>query len=180
MRVIAGKYKRTPIKTLDGEDITRPTRDFVKEALFTTISINNETVFLDLFAGSGAIGIEALSRGAKDVIFNDSNPKAVKIINQNLDKIHETRTVYNLDYIDCLKKVCELKFDYIYVDPPYAFLDYEEIFFYLNKYDLLNKQGIIIFEVKKDTMLKERYFNLVNYKEKKYGINKLLYYRQEL
>lgn len=179
MRVIAGKYKRTPIKTLQGEDITRPTRDFVKEAFFTTININNETMFLDLFAGSGAIGLEALSRGAKDVIFNDSNSKAVNIINQNLDKVHEIRTVYNLDYLDCLKKVSDLKFDYIYVDPPYNFLDYEEIFYYLNKYELLNKQGIIVFEVKKDTELNDRYFDLVNYKEKTYGINKLLYYRQE-
>lgn len=180
MRVIAGKYKRTPIKTLPGEDITRPTRDFVKEAFFSTIDINNETIFLDLFAGSGAIGIEALSRGAKDVIFNDNNLKAVKIINQNLDKVHENRTVYNLDYIDCIKKVADIKFDYIYVDPPYDFLYYEEIFYYLKQYDLLNKQGIIVLEVKKDTQLNDRYFDLVNYKQKIYGINKLLYYRQEL
>ena len=91
MRVIAGKYKRTPIKTLEGEDITRPTRDMVKEALFSSIQINNETRFLDLFSGSGSIGLEALSRDAKEVVFNDINKDAVKIINTNLEKVNENR-----------------------------------------------------------------------------------------
>ena len=63
MRVIAGKYKRTPIQTLEGDDITRPTKDMVKEALFSSIEIYSDTIFLDLFSGSGSIGIEALSNG---------------------------------------------------------------------------------------------------------------------
>ena len=83
MRIIAGKYKRTPILTLEGEDITRPTRDMVKEALFSTINIYSDTSFLDLFSGSGSIGLEALSRGAEKVVFNDCNEKAVKIIHKN-------------------------------------------------------------------------------------------------
>ena len=68
MRVIAGKYKKTPIKTLEGEDITRPTRDMVKEALFSSITVDADTKFLDLFSGSGSIGLEALSRDAKEVL----------------------------------------------------------------------------------------------------------------
>ena len=91
MRIIAGKYKRTPLKTLEGEDITRPTRDMVKEALFSSIMIYSDTTLLDLFSGSGAIGLEALSRGAKDVTFNDVNKDAVRIIKENLKKVREER-----------------------------------------------------------------------------------------
>lgn len=179
MRVIAGKYKRTPIKTLQGEDITRPTKDMVKEALFSSIEIYSDTTFLDLFSGTGAIGIEALSRGAKDVVFNDINKQAFGIIKDNLKKINEDRTIFNLDYQECLKKLEGYKFDYIYCDPPYSFKAYEEIFYYVNKESLLNKKGIIIMEVRKDTDLNETYLNMRLYKEKRYGINKLYYYRLE-
>ena len=179
MRVIAGKYKRTPIKTLEGEDITRPTKDMVKEALFSSIQIDEDTKFLDLFSGTGAIGIEALSRGAKDVIFNDINRSAVKIIETNLDKVRETRMVLNLDYQECLKRLEGNSFDYIYADPPYKFAAYEELFYYVNKYNLLNKKGIMIVEVKKDSNLNDNYLGIRLYKEKKYGISKLLYYRKE-
>ena len=179
MRIIAGKYKKTPILTLEGEDITRPTRDMVKEALFSTIDIYSDTNFLDLFSGSGSIGLEALSRGAEDVVFNDIHPKAVKIIKTNLDKVHEDRIVYNLDFIECLKKLEGRKFDYIFCDPPYAFKGYEDIFFYVNKYNLLKDDGIIIVEIEKDTILKDEYLGLVNCKEKKYGINKLNYFKKE-
>lgn len=177
MRIIAGKYKKTPIKTLEGDDITRPTRDMVKEALFSSIEIYSDTMFLDLFSGTGSIGLEALSRGCEDVVFNDANRSAVKIIKENLAKVKEDRTVFNLDYQDCLAKLEGRKFDYIYCDPPYNFLSYEEIFFYIDKYKLLNKKGIMIMEVRKDTDLKESYLNMSLYKEKRYGINKLYYYR---
>lgn len=178
MRVIAGKYKRTPIKTLDGEDITRPTRDMVKEALFSSIDIYSDTYFLDLFSGSGSIGLEALSREAKEVVFNDLNKDAYKIIKENLKKVNEDRQVYNLDYQECLKKLEGNKFDYIFCDPPYNFKAYEEIFYYVSKYELLNNKGIIILEVRKDTDLKDEYLNIHKYKEKKYGISKLYYYRK--
>lgn len=179
MRVIAGKYKRTPIATLEGEDITRPTRDMVKEALFSSIQIDEDTVFLDLFSGSGAIGIEALSRGAKDVVFNDINKKAYGIIKTNLDKVKENRKLFNLDYGQCIANLEGYKFDYIYCDPPYKFIDYSDLFFMVNKYNLLNKKGIMILEVRKDTDLNEDYLGIKLYKEKRYGINKLLYYRKE-
>lgn len=179
MRIIAGKYKRTPLKTLEGEDITRPTRDMVKEALFSSIQIYSDTTFLDLFSGSGAIGLEALSRGATEVVFNDVNKQAVKIIETNLEKVHESRMVLNLDYGECLRRLEGKSFDYIYCDPPYNFLGYEDLFFYVNKYNLLNKKGIMIMEVRKDTDLNDSYLDIVKYKEKRYGINKLLYYKKE-
>ena len=177
LRVVAGKYKRTKLDSLDSLK-TRPTKDMVKEALFSSIYIENESNFLDLFAGSGAIGIEALSRGAKKVVFNDNNHDACKIIKQNLAKIKEDVTVYNLDYKECLKRLDKDKFDYVYVDPPYAFDEYVEVFKLLLEYELLNDEAIIIVEVKKDVDLDENIFNFSKYKEKKYGISKLLYYRR--
>ncbi len=177
MRIVAGKYKRTKLDSLDSLK-TRPTKDMVKEALFSSIYIENESSFLDLFAGSGAIGIEALSRGANKVIFNDNNYDACKIIKQNLAKIKEDAIVYNLDYKECLKRLDKDKFDYVYVDPPYAFDEYVEVFKLLLEYELLNEEAIIIVEVKKDVDLDENIFNFSKYKEKKYGISKLLYYRR--
>ena len=178
MRVIAGKYKKTPILTLQGEDITRPTRDMVKEALFSSIVIYSDTSFLDLFAGSGSIGLEALSRGAKKVVFNDINKDAVKIIRKNLAKVKEEREVYNLDYQECLSKLKDSEFDYIYVDPPYKFMAYEDIFYYAGKYNVLKKAGIMIFEVEKNTQLNDEYLEFLKFKEKRYGINKILYFRR--
>ncbi|MBR4461864.1 MAG: 16S rRNA (guanine(966)-N(2))-methyltransferase RsmD [Erysipelotrichaceae bacterium] len=178
MRVVAGKYKKTNLKTLEGDEITRPTKDMVREALFSSITVHNETLFLDLFAGSGAIGIEALSRGAKDVVFNDHNKEAVKIIRENLDKLKEERRIMDLEYADCLKQLKDAGFDFIYVDPPYAFQEYGEVFELVREYNVLDKKGIMIVEVRKDTQLPE-YPGYSCFKERRYGICKLLYYRKE-
>ena len=178
MRIVAGKYKRTPLKTIESLS-TRPTKDMVKEALFSSIHIDEETCFLDLFSGSGAIGIEALSRGAKEVYFNDLNKDAVNVIKENLLKLKENRVVYNLNYDVCLSKLNGNKFDYVFLDPPYAFEEYENIFRLIAEYNLLKDNGKIIVEVKKDVELNDNIYSLNKYKEKKYGISKLLYYRRE-
>jgi len=178
MRIIAGKYKRTPLYTLEGE-LTRPTRDMVKEALFSSVEINDSTTILDLFSGSGAIGLEALSRGAKDAVFNDMNKDAVKVINANLDKVKEKRTVLCLDYKDCLKKLCGHTFSFIYIDPPYKLIEYENMLKLIEEYDMLTSDGIIVIEVRKDVDLNEEIGVFKQYKIKKYGINKLLYYRRK-
>ena len=178
LRVIAGKYKRTPLQTLEGEEITRPTRDMVREALFSTIMIHNETSLLDLFSGSGAIGIEALSRGAKDAVFNDSNRQAVSIIKKNLEKVHEDRIVLQLDYREALEKLKNHGFDFIYCDPPYRFEEYEELFELIERYNVINDDGVVIMEVEKKSELDEAYGAMHIYKEKRYGISKLLYYRK--
>ena len=121
MRVISGKARGTKLNTLD-EKITRPTLDRVKESVFNIIQSNLEDcVFLDLFAGSGAIGIEAASRGAKKVILCDKSKEAIQVINKNLEKTHlkEKAEIYNCDYLICLNSLKE-KVDIIYIDPPYA------------------------------------------------------------
>ena len=176
MRIIAGKYKKTPLKTIES-DSTRPTKDMVKEALFDSIQIMPDEKLLDLFAGSGAIGIEAISRGAK-AEFNDLNREAIKVIEANLDKIHEEAKVLNLNYDECLAKQKDGKFDYLFVDPPYAFEQYDNIFVLANKYNVMNDKGLIILEVKADRSFKEEYEDYKLFKEKKYGICKLLYYRR--
>lgn len=179
MRIIAGKYKKSTLNTLEGDDITRPTRDMVKEALFSSLNIHNETFFLDLFSGSGAIGLEALSRGCKDAVFNDSNRKAYNIIKSNLKKFNEDRTVYNDDYAICLKKLQNQEFDCIFLDPPYAFKEYDNIFKLIEEYNQLKDDGIVVVEIRKDVALLEQYGIFHLYKEKKYGITKLLYYRKK-
>ena len=177
MRIVAGKYKRTPLKTLDSLS-TRPTKDMVREALFSSIMVDSDSRFLDLFAGSGAIGIEAISRGAAKVVFNDSDKEACKVIEENLAKINEKAQVFNLDYEECLFKLNEYPFDFIYVDPPYAFEEYDRVFELIDKFHVLSNEGIIIVETRKDVDLSEEYGDLYLYKERRYGISKLLYYRR--
>ena len=111
MRVISGKARGTKIYTLD-ENITRPTLDRVKESIFNIIQPKVEdSIFLDLFAGSGAIGIEAASRGAEKVILCDKSKEAIGVINKNLDKTHlkEKAEVHNIDYLTCLNNLKEKK-----------------------------------------------------------------------
>lgn len=179
MRIIAGKYKRSNLFTLEGLD-TRPTKDMVKEAMFSSIDARN-TSFLDLFSGSGSIGLEAISRGANEVIFNDNNIEAIKIIKANLDKFNENRRVLNLDYIECIDKLAKenKSFDYIFLDPPYSFNNYEDIILYILSNALLKGSGRLIIETSKEVDLKEEIEDLILYKVKIYGITKLNYYRHK-
>lgn len=121
MRIISGTARGTKLYTLEGKT-TRPTLDRVKESLFNIIQ--NEipnSVFLDLFSGSGAIGLEAASRGAKKVILCDKSKDAVKVINKNIEKTHLSGKVelYNLDYESLLETKINEKLNIVYIDPPY-------------------------------------------------------------
>lgn len=121
MRIISGSARGTKLYTLEGQ-ATRPTLDRVKESLFNIIQ--NEvvdSVFLDLFSGSGAIGLEAASRGAKKTILCDKSKDAIKVINKNVEKTHlkEKVELYNLDYDVLLKDKIKNKLDIVYIDPPY-------------------------------------------------------------
>ena len=122
MRVIAGSAKRLQLKTLDGLD-TRPTTDRIKETLFNMISpYLYDCRFLDLFAGSGGIGIEALSRGAGEAVFVEQNPKAMACIKENLKKtkLEERAVTMATDVMTALRRMeGSGTFDYIFMDPPY-------------------------------------------------------------
>ena len=121
MRIISGTARGTKLYTLEGKE-TRPTLDRVKESLFNIIQDKVlNAIFLDLFSGSGAIGLEAASRGAKKVILCDKSKDAINIINKNIEKTHlkEKIELYNLDYELLLKTKIKEKIDIIYIDPPY-------------------------------------------------------------
>lgn len=149
MRVISGKSRGTKIETID-EDTTRPTLDRVKESLFNIIQGRiQDSVILDLFAGSGALGIEALSRGAKKAYFCDANKSATDIVKKNLKKTHleENAIVYNCDYKKFIEKTKDsIEFDIIFLDPPYkmdlAVSACEELI----DRKLVRENGIIIIE----------------------------------
>ena len=120
MRIISGKARGTKLYTLEGLN-TRPTLDRVKESLFNIIqNYLNNAIVLDLFSGSGALGIESISRGAKKAILCDNNYNAITIIMKNIEKCHienDTEIIYK-DYKKCLNSLNE-KVDIIFIDPPY-------------------------------------------------------------
>lgn len=154
MRVIAGKARRIQLKTVEGLD-TRPTTDRIKETLFNMIAHGLcDSSFLDLFAGSGAIGIEALSRGAKDAVFVEKNPKAVVCIKDNLKNTGFTSQaeVLSMDVRNALSLIeGRRKFDYVFMDPPYDHLLEKEILTNLAKSNLLNDGALIIVEASLET-----------------------------
>ena len=120
MRIIGGKARGTKLYTLEGM-ATRPTLDRVKESIFNIIQNQiQDSIFLDLFSGSGAIGLEAVSRGARKSILCDKSKDAVNIIRKNIEKTHfaEQVEVYNIDFETCLQNISE-HIDIVYIDPPY-------------------------------------------------------------
>lgn len=171
MRVISGKYKRIELKGFNIDGI-RPTMDKVKEAIFAMIQdYIPDSVCLDLFAGTGSLGIEALSNGAKHVYFNDEMKDAINIIKFNIDKIKDTNsTIICSDYTSTIKKFGEnkIKFDIIFLDPPYGKIKIKTVIAQIIKYDILNSGGVIVCEYE-DEILEENYdyLNLIKYR--KYG-----------
>lgn len=170
MKVISGKYKGRNIK---GFDIigTRPTMDRVKESLFATINAKLKgAIVLDLFAGSGNLAIEALSNGSIQAYFVDNNKIAINTIKENIKnlKITEKTNIYNMDYLEALKyfKNNSLKFDIIFLDPPYKDKILTNILNIINEYNLLNENGIVILEYEIDNI---EYQNYQLIKIKKYG-----------
>ncbi len=155
MRVISGKARRTILKTIEGMD-TRPTTDRIKETLFNMINSEMyDCVFLDLFSGSGAIGIEALSRGAKEAVFVENNRKAVECIKENLVKTHlsENATVYEMDALNYLGRsnFVDKVFDIIFMDPPYNKYIEKDILSSLKDSNIINESSLIIIEASLET-----------------------------
>ena len=152
MRVIAGTARRLNLKTLDGLD-TRPTTDRIKETLFNMIADGlYDCVFLDLFAGSGAIGIEALSRGAKKAVFVEKNPRAMAYVRENLahTRLSERAETIQTDALNALSRLDgQESFDYIYMDPPYGKELEKRALAFLADSSLLAEDGVIIIEGRK-------------------------------
>lgn len=154
MRVIAGTARRLRLKTLEGLE-TRPTTDRIKETLFNMIADGLfGCSFLDLFAGSGGIGIEALSRGAKRAVFVEKNPKACACVRENLahTKLSAQAETMQADALNALVRLSGREsFDYIYMDPPYGKELEKKALAFLADSSLLAEDGVIIIEASLDT-----------------------------
>lgn len=182
MRIIGGKARGTKLYTLDGDN-TRPTLDRVKESLFNIIQRDiPESVFLDLFSGSGAIGLEAVSRGAKKAILCDKSKDAINIIKKNIEKTHlqEQVELYQLPFERLLNDKIKEKIDIIYIDPPYKTnFVYNAIKIILDK-NLIDQNSIVIIETdEEDRIIKEiepLELEIVN--KRKYGRAHLIFVKK--
>lgn len=181
MRVISGKLRGLTLKTIDN-DSTRPTRDMVREALFSILmSQVPECSFLDLFAGSGAIGIEALSRGASSCVMIDLNPECIKIINDNIEKakLKEKTEVYRIDYKKAINKLKEESFDIIYVDPPYHKEMGIDAINRISEKNILKDDGVIILETDTNEFVPDEIGRYEKFNYKRYGRNILSLFRRK-
>lgn len=178
MRIISGLARGTKLYTLEGEQ-TRPTLDRVKESLFNIIQNEIQgSTFLDLFSGSGAIGLEAASRGAKKVILCDNSKKAIQIIKKNIEKTHlqEKIELYQLDYEELLKNKINEELDIIYIDPPYQ-TDYAiKAIQIMLENKLINENTNIIIETDREEIINKIEEIKVEIKDKrKYGRATLMF-----
>ena len=170
MRVISGTARGIRLKTPEGLK-TRPTSDRVKEAIFSVIQFEVEgSRFLDLFAGSGQMGIEALSRGAVSAVFVDGRREACKLVQDNLKttKLERNAQVVQSDYLSYLER-CRQTFDIIFLDPPYAEEFLENSLKKISEIDILSSRGIIICERPADKLLDLEISGLQRGKDYRYG-----------
>jgi len=184
MRIIAGQYRSRPLQSLPGLDL-RPTSDRLRETLFNVLSSvrdSSETVWLDLYAGSGAVGIEALSRGARQVYFVESAKKHARLLRDNLQslditvgfELHEREVMKALPLLDSTGVVC----DYCFLDPPYRMRGtYEQTLGYLSQSRLLQPSSIVIAEHEKKFDLDERFGSLVLYRRLDQGDASLSFFK---
>jgi len=180
MRVITGKARGVQLKTPDGM-LTRPTTDRVKEALFSIIQFELPGArVLDLFGGTGQLGIEALSRGAKEAVFVDAREDACKLIRENLRraKMEKEGKVVRSDYLDYLKR-CRESFDIILLDPPYAEVFLENSLKMITEIDILQSGGIIVTERPVGKELPWEFPGFTRSRDYKYGKTLLTLYRKE-
>ena len=180
MRVITGKARGIVLKTPSGM-ATRPTADRVKEALFSIIQFDIPAArVLDLFGGTGQLGIEALSRDAKHAVFVDEREDACRLIRENLKrtKLESFASVIRSDYMAYLKK-CKDCFDIIFLDPPYAEEFLENSLKMITEIDILQSGGIIVTERPLGKELPWEFEGYVRSRDYKYGNTVLAIYRKQ-
>ncbi|MFV0552739.1 MAG: 16S rRNA (guanine(966)-N(2))-methyltransferase RsmD [Anaerorhabdus sp.] len=183
MRIVAGKHRSRILKTLPGEN-TRPTLDKVREGVFSSIGpYFDGGIVLDLFSGSGAIGLECISRGMDFGIFADNSYDAIKIIQENIKALKEEERTqcWKMDYKRALQQCVSQnkKFDLIYLDPPYSKISVSEILTFIDENKLLNKNGIVISETLKDEDVVVEYQSFTKKKELNYGITKINIFKEK-
>ena len=178
MRVITGEARGKKLLTLEGDEVTRPTTDMVKESIFSIIQFDvpGATV-LDLYAGSGQLGIEAISRGASHCVFVENNRDALSVVKENVlsCKFTDRARILNMDATEYLK-IAKKEVDIAFVDPPYRNGIIEKIMPQLEK--IMSDRGIVVCEHEKELELPESYGSLVKKKTYKYGKISLTVYRK--
>jgi len=177
MRVIAGKFKSRVLSSFEGKDI-RPTSDRVKESLFGILTpLLYGSRALDLFSGSGSLGIEALSRGAKEVVFNDSSRESVELLKKNLKTLGiEGQRVMNMDYVTALNSLGG-RFDIIFLDPPYREKYEESALSIIDERSLLSSGGVIAYEKDKEVNFVPA--GLEKYDVRRYGKAIITFFRNK-
>lgn len=176
MRIISGKYRGMVLAGFKGKEI-RPTADRVKESLFDILSEKTYgALVLDLFCGSGSLGIECLSRGAEKVCFNDISSDSIAVLKKNLSRLAENSfSVTNYDYALCLSEV--QAFDLIFIDPPYASDCGINALKIISEGNHLTGDGIAVFE--RDRSFRDSIEGLEAFDERKYGKTYLTFFRRE-
>lgn len=178
MRIISGKYGSRRLITLPG-DTTRPSSDKLKTALFSKIGpYFSGGKALDIFAGSGAVGLEMLSRGYDHVTFIEKDRKALEVIRKNITDLNASSdtTVISGDARTTLTKITHT-FDLIFMDPPYAYTETLDII--INASKLLNKGGLLIVETATDTLFPDSVASLIKIDMRDYGIARLHYFEMQ-
>ena len=186
MRIVAGKFRSRQIKSLKGHEL-RPTSDRLRETLFNVLSpVIEGSRFLDIFAGTGAIGIEAISRGAREVVFLENHIPAVKLIRENLATLEIHRgfqivagdALHSLEDLTASNDAARSAFDIIFLDPPYAATqEYELVLQLLGGSALLAQSGLAIAEHHHKLRLPEKAENLRRYRVLRQGDAALSFYR---
>jgi 16S rRNA (guanine(966)-N(2))-methyltransferase RsmD len=178
MRIIAGKFRGRVLAEFKGNDV-RPTSDRAKEALFNILSTKVIGArVLDLFAGSGSLGLESLSRGAQEVLFNDYSKDSIAILKKNLTALKitaEEAKVKNLDYAVCLGQAV-YPFDLIFIDPPYKQEYGEKALQIISEKKLLTEEGIVVFE--RDVPFEGEIEGLTIFDVRKYGKAYLTFFKR--
>lgn len=178
MRVITGCARGRRLETLEGEDV-RPTTDRIKEAIFSIIQFETEgRAFLDLFAGSGQMGIEALSRGAKTAYFVDNSKKSLDTVKRNLKttKLEQNAKTFAMDYQSFLA-MCSERFDIAFLDPPYKTGMLQKALELVP--EIMNETGVIIAENPLDEEILSNYGNFVLDRQYRYGKIKIGTFRHK-
>jgi 16S rRNA (guanine966-N2)-methyltransferase len=187
MRIIAGTYRSRILKSLKGVAL-RPTSDYLRETLFNVLGPAVEgSRFLDIFAGTGAVGIEALSRGAAEAVFIENHAPAATLIRRNLESlgVRSGATVLAVDALSGLEKLegkhslSDVGFDFVYVDPPYAATkDYDWVLRFLGSALILSPGAIVIAEHRRTTELAEQFGGLRRARVLRQGDTALSFYRR--
>jgi 16S rRNA (guanine966-N2)-methyltransferase len=188
MRIIAGTYRSRPLKSLHGMNV-RPTSDRLRETLFNVLAAARpaaieDSVWIDVFAGTGAVGIEALSRGARQVYFIESSRKAASVIRENLRSlgVEEGFEVVEREAVNALKLLDAeaVRCDYCFLDPPYSMEPgYEQTISALSQSQLLRPESVVIAEHDKRYDPGQRFGALVRFRKLDQGDSGLSFYRIE-